>query len=118
MSGCRLYTAILVTLLIPLSLSGAKGDDSTVKEGWSVNPIPSMAYDSDFGLMVGGILDINYYGGLYPNYKHRICLEALTYSKHASYYMFQYDSKYLIPGIRTSFTSLLIIYLSVAPWTR
>ena len=49
------------------------------KQGWSVNPVPAMAYDSDFGLMVGGFLDINYYGGLYPNYKHRICLEALAY---------------------------------------
>ena len=102
MSLNRLLALVLTTALIPLGVKGADADDPTVKNGWSVNPIPSMAYDSDFGLMVGGIVDINYYGGLYPNYKHRICLEALTYSKHASYYMFQYDSKYLIKGIRTS----------------
>lgn len=103
MSLRRLYSTILFTALISLSARGADADDPTVKQGWSVNPIPSMAYDSDFGLMAGGIIDIYYYGGLYPNYKHRLCLEALTYSKHASYYMIQYDSKYLIPGIRTSF---------------
>ena len=102
MSLSRLPALILATALIPLSVKGADGDNSTVKQGWSVNPVPAMAYDSDFGLMVGGFLDINYYGGLYPNYKHRICLEALTYSKHASFFMFQYDSKYLIPGLRTS----------------
>ena len=102
MSLSRLSALILATALIPLSVKGADGDNSTVKQGWSVNPVPAMAYDSDFGLMVGGFLDINYYGGLYPNYKHRICLEALTYSKHASFFMFQYDSKYLIPGLRTS----------------
>ena len=102
MSLSRLPALILATALIPLSVKGADGDNSTVKQGWSINPVPAMAYDSDFGLMVGGFLDINYYGGLYPNYKHRICLEALTYSKHASFFMFQYDSKYLIPGLRTS----------------
>ena len=102
MSLSRLPAFILATALIPLSVKGADGDNSTVKQGWSVNPVPAMAYDSDFGLMVGGFLDINYYGGLYTNYKHRICLEALTYSKHASFFMFQYDSKYLIPGLRTS----------------
>ena len=107
MSFLRRFPIILITVLISLSAWGAGDDDPTVKQGWSVNPIPSMAYDSDFGLMAGGIIDINYYGGLYPNYKHRFCLEALTYSKHASYYMFQYDSKYLIPGIRTSFKAYL-----------
>ena len=107
MSLKRFLPIILFSTLFSLSAKSANGDDPTVKEGWSVNPIPSMAYDSDFGLMAGGIIDINYYGGLYPNYKHRLCLEALTYSKHASYYMLQYDSKYLIPGIRTSFKAYL-----------
>lgn len=103
----RLPVTALLSVFIFLGAWADNGVDSTVKQGWSVNPLPSMAYDSDFGLMAGGIIDINYYGGLYPNYRHRLCLEALTYSKHASYYMFQYDSKYLIPGIRTSFKAYL-----------
>ena len=102
MSLRRLIALFLTAALIPMGVKGGDADDSSVKQGWSVTPVPAMAYDSDFGLMVGGFLDINYYGGLYPNYKHRICLEALAYSKHASFYMFQYDSKYLIPGLRTS----------------
>ncbi len=103
----RLSATVLCTILISMSVWADGDDDPTVKQGWSVNPIPSLAYDSDFGLMVGGIIDLNYYGGLYPNYKHRLCLEALAYTKHASYYMIQYDSKYLIPGIRTSFKAYL-----------
>ena len=102
MSPRRLSVIVILSVLAPLSAWSADDDESTVKDGWSVNPIPSVSYDTDFGFMAGGIIDINYYGGLYPNYKHRMCLEALTYSKHASYYMFQYDSRYLIPGIRTS----------------
>ena len=102
MSQRRLPTLLLSLVLIPAGVTGADTDLSTVKEGWSVNPMPAVAYDSDFGLMAGGVLDINYYGGLYPNYRHRLCLEALTYSKHASFYMIQYDSRYLIPGLRTS----------------
>ena len=107
MSLRRIYATVLLSVLTSLSAMGADGDDPTIKEGWSVNLIPSLAYDSDFGLMAGGIIDINFYGGLYPNYKHRLCMEALTYSKHASYYMLQYDSKYLIPGIRTSLKAYL-----------
>lgn len=102
MSLRRLIALFLTAALIPMGVKGGDADDSSVKQGWSVTPVPAMAYDSDFGLMVGGFLDINYYGGLYPNYKHRICLEALAYSKHATFLMFQYDSKYLIPGLRTS----------------
>ena len=103
MTPCRL--SILSALLLTFIASGVTAQDgkkTTVKDGWSVNPVPALAYDSDFGIMAGGFLDINYYGGLYPNYRHRLCLEALTYSKHASFYMLQYDSKYIIPGIRTS----------------
>lgn len=107
MSLRRIYATALLSVLVSLSAMAADGNDPTVKEGWSVNPIPSISYDTDFGFMAGGIIDINYYGGLYPNYKHRLCLEALTYSKHASYYMIQYDSKYVIPGIRTSFKAYL-----------
>ena len=61
MSLNRLLALVLTTALIPLGVKGADADDPTVKHGWSVNPIPSMAYDSDFGLMAGGIVDINYY---------------------------------------------------------
>ena len=102
MPHIRLQALLFGLALIPASVAGAHTDDSTVKDGWSVNPVPALAYDSDFGLMAGGFLDINYYGGLYPAYRHRLCLEALTYSKHASFFMLHYDSRYLIPGIRTS----------------
>jgi len=101
MAHRRLSFLVLCTIFF-LEVHSAQGNELTGKDGWSVNPLPALAYDSDFGLMAGGFLDINYYGGLYPNYKHRICIEALSYSKHASFYMLQYDSKYLIPGIRTS----------------
>ena len=89
----------ILSVLFTTGIEGA--DKGTAKDGWSVTPLPAVGYDSDFGFMAGGFIDINYYGGLYPNYRHRFCLEALVYSKHASYYMFQYDSRYLIPGVRT-----------------
>ncbi|MBO6077527.1 MAG: BamA/TamA family outer membrane protein [Bacteroidaceae bacterium] len=103
MSSYRLTIALslLLSILFPVGISGADTDIGTTKDGWSVNPLPALGYDSDFGFMAGGFIDINYYGGLYPNYKHRFCLEALIYSKHASYYLLSYDSRYLIPGVRT-----------------
>ena len=88
----RLLTiSILLSVLFTTGIEGA--DKGTAKDGWSVTPLPAVGYDSDFGFMGGGFIDINYYGGLYPNYRHRFCLEALVYSKHASYYMFQYPSR-------------------------
>ncbi|MBO7050120.1 MAG: BamA/TamA family outer membrane protein [Bacteroidaceae bacterium] len=102
MSSHPFLTISLFLVLIPAGASGQEAEKTASRDGWSVNPMPALAYDSDFGLMAGGFIDINYYGGLYPNYRHRLCLEALTYSKHASSYMLHYDSRYLIPGIRTS----------------
>ena len=107
MSLRPLYVLVLTATFLPSGAWSANNNDPTVKQGWSVNPIPSMSYDTDFGLMAGGILDLTYYGQDYPKYRHRLCLEALTYSKHASYFMISYDSKYLIPGIRTSFRANL-----------
>ena len=101
MSLRRLLILILDFALIHISAAGADAGRASAKDGWSVNPLPAVGYDSDFGFMVGGFIDINNYGGLYPNYKHRIGIEALVYSKHASTYMLRYDSRYLIPGIRT-----------------
>lgn len=94
-----LTVSLLLSFLFTTGINGA--DNGTTKDGWSINPLPTLGYDSDFGFMAGGFIDINHYGGLYPNYRHRFCLEALIYSKHASYYMLQYDSRYLIPGVRT-----------------
>lgn len=95
MRGVRL--AFLALLLIPAGLAAQEGG----REGWAANVLPVAGYDSDYGFMAGGFLDLNDYGGLYPNYRHRFCAEVLVYSRHASYYMLQYDSKYLIPGLRT-----------------
>lgn len=92
---------LLILTIIPSVYARAQKAEGTVKDGWSVTPLPALGYDSDFGFMAGGFVDINYYGGLYPKYKHRLCLEALVYSKHASSYMFTYDTQYLIPGVRT-----------------
>ena len=102
MSIRYLTTLVMMLTLLPVSAADADKKTASSKEGWAVTPLPAIGYDSDFGFMAGGFVDINCYGGLYPNYKHRICLEALVFSKHASCYMLQYDSKYLIPGIRTN----------------
>lgn len=84
-------------LLLTLCAQPSRAD----RDGWSFNPLPIAGYDSDFGLMFGGYVDLNCFGGLYPSYRHRFCAEVLVYSRHASAYTLEYDSQYLIPGIRT-----------------
>lgn len=90
----------LAFLALFLPVIGLAAQESS-REGWAANVLPAAGYDSDYGFMIGGFLDLNDYGGLYPNYRHRFCAEVLVFSQHASYYMLQYDSKYLIPGLRT-----------------
>lgn len=82
---------------VPTGANAAKPDSLRTV---SLNPFPSIGYNSDYGMWLGGYLDFNVYGGLYPNYKHRICVEYLHYSRSPQLFYVEYDSKYLIPGIR------------------
>ena len=54
MSRIRLQALLLCLAFIPASTAGAQTDDSTVKDGWSVNPVPALAYGQT--VVIGGIL--------------------------------------------------------------
>jgi outer membrane protein assembly factor BamA len=74
------------------------------KSGWSFGAVPAIAYDSDIGFKYGGVVNFYDYGdgSVYPGYKHSIYLEWSRTTKGSGINQFTYDSRYLIPGIRTS----------------
>ncbi len=76
-----------------------------IKTGWNFGAVPAIAYDSDIGFRYGAIVNFFNYGDgtTYPAYKHSIYMEWSRTTKGSGVNEFTYDSKYLIPGIRTSF---------------
>jgi len=84
------------------SLKTAKAEK--VKTGWSFGAVPAIAYDSDIGFKYGGVVNFYDYGdgSVYPGYKHSIYLEWSRTTKGSGINQFTYDSRFLIPGIRTS----------------
>jgi outer membrane protein assembly factor BamA len=102
---------IFLSVLLALSFSlhslhsqNEPDDKEKAKSGWSFGAVPAIAYDSDIGFKYGGVVNFYDYGdgSVYPMYKHSIYLEWSRTTKGSGINQFTYDSKYLIPGVRTS----------------
>jgi len=76
-----------------------------VKDGWNFGPLPCISYNSDLGFQYGLCADIFNYKGVFPDYRQRIYLEASRYTGGQTLLHGQFDSRYLIPGIRTTFSA-------------
>ncbi len=94
--------------LLSLSLlsSALKAEEVTPKTGWNIGPFPAVGYSSDLGFQYGVYADIFNFGdgSAFPEYKHKYTVEASAYTKGSAVFSFGYDSKYLLPNIRTTFT--------------
>ena len=81
-------------------------EDEIVKDGWNFGPLPCVSYNSDLGVQFGVCADIFNYKGVYPDYRQRFYVEASSYYPSFQTLLHaQFDSKYLIPGIRTTFSA-------------
>lgn len=93
-------------LLAPLTTIAGNGDadttDNFTKKGWSFNPCPVFAYESDLGLQLGAMCDIYNYGdgSDFPDYRHKIFVEAYYSTKNSGVFYAFYDTEHLIKGIR------------------
>ena len=74
------------------------------KSGWSVGVLPAFYYNNDFGFMVGAMAQVFDYGdgSVYPNYRHTFSVNVNYYTRGAKQVALNYDSKYLIPGMRVT----------------
>ena len=88
---------IVFTLLLTAS-AGAQD----VKTGWNFGALPAVTFSTDQGFQYGALVNLFDYGdgSIYPEYYHRIYVEASTFTKGSSILRIAYDSDYLIKGIR------------------
>ena len=94
--------AALVAIL--LSPCAAFSQESESVSGWNIGPLPCVSYNSDLGFQYGACADIFYYGdgSHFPDYLHRFYIEASRYTGGQTLLHCQYDSKFLIPGVRVT----------------
>ncbi|MDR0711496.1 MAG: BamA/TamA family outer membrane protein [Prevotellaceae bacterium] len=94
------YSAIL--LLYAVGASAAHRD--SVKTGWNFGVLPAVSFDSNLGFQYGGLINLFYFGdgSAYPNYLHSIYAEVSQYTKGTTVFRTYYDSKYLLPNLRTT----------------
>jgi len=83
----------------------AQQNEKAVPSGWKAIPLPILSYNTDLGFQFGANAEIYDYGkepSLYPEYRHRFRAEVSQYTKGQTMAHIEYDSSYLIPGIRFS----------------
>ncbi len=100
----KFFTLLVILYSTIASLSAEQKD---VKTGWNFGPLPAVGYSSDMGFQYGALCEMFYYGdgSTFPEPQHRFSVEASTMTRGSSIFNFLYDSKYLIPGVRTTFTA-------------
>ena len=74
------------------------------KSGWSLGVLPAFSYNNDLGFLVGALAQVFDYGdgSVYPNYRHKFTANVNLYTRGARQVALNYDSKYLVPGLRVT----------------
>lgn len=96
---------IVFTTNLPGQTTNDSVPDEKIKTGWNFGFLPVVSYNSDLGLQYGALTNIYQYGdgSIYPQYYHSIYAEVSRYTKGSGIYRLFYDSKHLIPNMRTIF---------------
>ncbi len=94
----------LSVLLISMLVVSSSAQEKQAKTGWNFGALPTITFDSDLGFQYGALVELYQYGtgDIFPNYYHKLYLEASKFTKGSGIFRFAYDSEHLIPGIRFS----------------
>lgn len=98
------YSAILLVHAAGAHTAHAAAHRDSVKTGWSFGALPAVSFDSNLGFQYGGLVNFFYFGdgSSYPRYLHSVYAEVSQYTKGTTVFRTYYDSKYLLPGLRTT----------------
>lgn len=82
-----------------------------VKKGISFGPLPVIAFDADKGFQYGALLNIYDFGdgSHYPQPRQQWYIETSWYTKGTQQYFLTYDTRHLIPNVRMSLASTLVV---------
>lgn len=95
--------AFLLAFLVTSSLFAQNEQTDTVKsevkKGWNMGVLPALGYDSNLGMLYGGIVNLFDYGDgtRYPDYNHNLYLQLSAYTKGSMDAIAYFDSYTLIP---------------------
>ncbi len=83
----------------------ASKNKEKIKTGWSFGAVPAIAFDSDIGFKYGAVVELWNYGdgSQYPLYDNYYYFEYSNTTKGSQIFEFDFDSRVLIPNIRTLF---------------
>ncbi|MFC2089453.1 BamA/TamA family outer membrane protein [Bacteroidota bacterium] len=81
-----------------------------IKTGWSPVPLPTTSYDADQGFKYGALLSLANYGdgSLHPDYNYLLYIEWSRTTKKTGINQITWDTRTLIPGIRSYFEVSLL----------
>jgi hypothetical protein len=113
-----LLLSVLISVCFPVFADNEgkmRGDDrndpvaiplkkETAKSGWNVGVLPAFSYNNDLGFLAGALAQVFDYGdgSVYPNYRHKFTANLNIYTCGARQVSLNYDSKYLVPGMRVT----------------
>ena len=103
---------LLLLLILAFSVYGAQAQsEDIIKKGISFGPLPVVAFDQDKGFQYGALLNLYDFGdgSRYPHPRQEWYIEASAYTKGTQQYFLTYDAKHLIPNIRMSFATTLVL---------
>ncbi|MEG2227594.1 MAG: hypothetical protein RRY39_03750 [Odoribacter sp.] len=102
MSKLLIICLLCAIFFLLTSTALAEKKEWHIKQGWNIIPFPIVSYNSDLGVQFGGSCDFFHFGSgtHYPDYLHKISVEASFYTKGSGVFRFFYDSENLIPHTR------------------
>lgn len=102
------FATILVLLTLTLrAFAQEAAAPQEARTGFTGGGFPILGYDPDMGMRLGVRGNVYDFGreGWYPNPRQTIYTEASWYLKGSQLYTLSYDNRFLIPGIRFTFTA-------------
>ena len=87
-----------------LTCLAAFAQEGEIKTGYSLGPVPAIAFDADKGFQYGALCNIYNFGdgSNYPNYNSLTYVEASFFTKGSKLFTLNYDNRVSIPGVRIS----------------
>jgi len=103
--------SILLSILSLWGFLALAQSGDIIKKGISLGPLPVVAFDQDKGFQYGALLNLYDFGdgSHYPHPRQQWYIEASAYTKGTQQLFLTYDTKHLIPNIRMSVATTLVI---------
>ncbi len=96
----KIYILLIGVISIQSNSFAQESDSTGIKTGWNFGALPALGYDSNLGLLYGGLVNFYDYGDgkHYPDYNHSILMQLSAYTHGSMDAILNIDSYSLIPN--------------------